>query len=817
MLDPDAISADAPMLRFHNVSVTYPEQNSAAVQGVNFTLNTGESALFLGPSGCGKSTLAMAGARLIPTAVEAKVEGEVWFHPDTLRPGRVGYVFQDPDAQFCMLNVADEVAFGLENQSLPPIQMEKRIRSALREAGLDVPLSAEHATFSGGMKQKLAIASALALKPDLLVLDEPTANLDPASSRLVFEQIARLHDAGQTMIVIEHKFDPLLPIMDRVVLFDREGRIYREGSTLPVIAKEWEWLVATGVVASWKLPPQAVSAMRHAHTSAPTSDHTMIHATAVPSAVKFAHTDGHTPPRSDVRGSHAEPSTSDTAFTLKDARLSYRKHTVLKGLTLSIQKGDFVAVVGPNGAGKSSVLQLLAGLWRPSSGKVELFGRSLDQWSVKDRYAAIAYSFQNPELQFIYERVGDELANRVVGDDVPASILALLNQFGLDGLAGQSPFSLSQGQKRRLSVAAMMRNAHEVYLFDEPTFGQDAKTQAAIMERMRALHAGGKTIVMTTHDMDLVRRYASSVIVIVDGRVIYQGDVEGLWMRSDILRAAHLLDESMEVGNSPNNHSSSLSMLPAKPDSPTRHKPPIARLHPGWVFVAMFATALLSLFAHTMPQALAELALPLVVMMGLGFMSPWKIAKYLAPFLVFYVLYLWSFVANAAVPPGTPTWHFLWYQFSFYGLHEGLILSIRMLGSVLFGILFVTQMDITDFMVALTMDFRVPPKFAYGTMAGLRLVPLFSAEWTKLRQARQIRGKEGSRVWTRPVTYALPLLSQGVRMSERVAIAMEARGFIDEAAASAKGRTFYRQVKVRWWDLAISGMIVLLALAGIFV
>ena len=772
----------APLLNFEDVSIIYEESEHPTIQHINFSLDEGEAVLFLGPSGCGKSTLAMLCAHLIPHSVEATVDGKAWYSPQIEQPGQVGYVFQDPDSQFCMLTVADEIAFGLENQAFPATAIDDRSRHALNAAGLPVPLAANHAEFSGGMKQKLAIASALALQPNLLVLDEPTANLDPFSTRQVFEQITRLHEAGQAMIVIEHKFDPLLPVMDRVILFDRTGRIYRAGPTLQVICDEWAWLVDTGVVASWKTPPVGCQQMISGDSE------------------EIA-----TPPGRMLQAS------DHNAFLLQQVSLSYGKQRVLHDLSLRIPKGDFVAVVGPNGAGKSSFLQLLAGLKRPASGSLTLLDRPIGKWKVRERFSAIAYSFQNPEFQFIYERVGDELANRIVGADVPAQIHELLAQFGLDDLDQHSPFSLSQGQKRRLSVASMMRKTHEIYLFDEPTFGQDAKTQAAIMERMKALNEAGKTIIITTHDMDLVRRYAHHVIVIASGAVIFQGASEDLFSQKDILRVAHLLDDTM-------------AELPQIQDSSQHLEGPknvrkslVARLHPGWLFLAMFMASLISLFAHTLPEAIAEMALPLVVMMGLGWMSPWKIAKLLSPFLVFYVLYLWSYVANAAVPTGTTTLNFLWYHLSYYGLDQGLILSIRMLGSVLFGILFVTQIDFTDFMVALTKDFHVPPKFAYGTMAGLRVVPLFASEWTKLRQARQIRGKEGGSAWLNPVTYALPLLSQGIRMSERVAIAMEARGFHGKVSTSATHRTFYRLVKVHAWDLIVSAAIVILAVLGVIV
>lgn len=798
-----------PLLSIRDVSVRYEQGAPAILSEIDFSLCEGETVLLMGPSGCGKSTLAMLCAKLIPQSVEAVVEGQVEFSAALQASGDVGYVFQDPDAQFCMLQVADEVAFGLENRQVPRAQMPDRIASALEQAGSLVPWTAQHALFSGGMKQKLAIASALAQKPTLLILDEPTANLDPLSTRQVFDQIAALRAAGQTMIVIEHKFDALLPIMDRVVLFDHTGRIYREGPTLDVVREEWDWLVQEGVVAQWKQPPECAGDDRILKQS------------------------GHSAIPLDPQDSSGPLSPTVPALSLAAAQIAYGDRIILSDLTLTIAKGDFVAIVGPNGAGKSSLLQLFAGLTKARTGSVHLLGRPIREWKPRARFGVIAYSFQNPEFQFIYERVGDELANRIVGEQVPERVQALLNQFGLEGLEQHSPFALSQGQKRRLSVASMLRDEHDMYLFDEPTFGQDARTQLALLEQMRQLHEQGKTIILTTHDMDLVRRYAKRVLVVAEGGVLFSGTPEALFAREDIQVRAHLRDDQLRLDSSDvglptsayrdrQRSAQNLSSSPidqaderASKRDRARRKSPVQRLNPAWMFASMLAAAVISLSAHTLPQALAQFALPLFVMMALGWMSPWRILKLLAPFVILYILYFWTYVANSAIPPGAPSYHVLFYTISWVGVHNGLVLSIRMLGSVLFGILFVTQIDITEFMVALTRSFKVPPRFAYGALAGLRVVPLFSSEWTKLRQARQIRSRESAAPVLRVITYALPLLSQGIRMSERVAIAMEARGFVGPPAMSAQHRTFYREVNVHWWDYVVSLSIVALSLLGI--
>ncbi|SFU34126.1 ATP-binding cassette domain-containing protein [Alicyclobacillus macrosporangiidus] len=820
------------LLRLRGVDIAY-EDGRPAVSGIDFELHQGESVLFLGPSGCGKSTVAMLCAGLIPEAVEAKVTGEVVRHPSLDAPGAVGYVFQDPDAQFCMLRVDDEMAFGLENQGLARAEMAERIRGSLAQVGLAGQERANHAVFSGGMKQKLAIACALAMHPRLLILDEPTANLDPLATRQVFTEIARLARAGQTLLVIEHKFDALLPWMDRVVLFDAAGRVHRAGPTAEVIREEWDWLVAEGVVAPWKARPVWLDGSPEGGPDAPSGDaaDTGAWRVAEPAAAPGA-------ARSAKSAASAGSNVAEPAFSIRNGRLAYDGRLVWQDVSFDVPRGAFVAIVGPNGAGKSSLLQGMAGLQRLSGGEVRLFEREIRAWRPADRVRAVSYCFQNPEYQFIYERVADELANRPVGNEVPPETMRLLEAFGLAGCAKQSPFGLSQGQKRRLSVASMLREPHDVYLLDEPTFGQDARTQQAILDRLAALHQEGRTVVITTHDLDLVRRYATHVAVVADGGLLYWGSPAGLWQRPDVMAKAHLVDDvrpleegdaaapepqggagpamapepqggagpaaarpARDVGAGPAAVSGAESWPASLAAEPLR-KGLVYRLNPPWHLVTCVIAIAIGIFAHTLPEAVAMFLWPLVLLFGAARLSPRRVVVRLSPFLIFYVLYVWTLTAYARVEPGTRTLDFLWMHLSYPGFIAGLVLAFRMLGAVCFGVLFVTATDVTDLVVGLCQTFRVPPKFAYGTLAGIRFMPLFQSEWTKLRQARQLRGKDARWRALRPVTYALPLLAQAIRMSERVAIAMEARGFRGAPADRPDGRAYYRVVPVRRLDFA---------------
>ena len=772
---------DEPWVSVQHLSVTYPGQTDPVLQSVDFSLYEGEAVLLIGPSGSGKSTLAMVMAGLIPDTVEAMVTGEMVRAEVVDRPGAIGYVFQDPEAQFCQLSVGQEIAFGLENLGRDPLSMDARIQKALGLAGLSIDPEAPNYALSGGMKQKLALASALALDPALIICDEPTANLDPESTSLVFAQIAEMVRQHRTLLVIEHKFEALLNIIPRVALLDREGRLYRTGPTPEVIREEWDWLLSQGLI------PDGMQ---------PDFD------------------------RAQVVAQHGtEGALGPELLRLDRVQFSYAKKRLQKRLkrhnqpitmaiddvSLTIRGGEFVAIVGPNGSGKSTLLSLLAGIKKPTKGLVTT------PPSTVEMPVPVAFGFQNPEHQFIYERVIDELGNRYVGDQVPHEVTALLEEFYLTGHAEMSPFALSQGQKRRLSVAVMVRDPHAAYLLDEPTFGQDAGTQKKIVERLERLQAEGRAVVLTTHDMDLVWGHATRVIVLVEGKILFDGSPQSLYHEPELMRVAKLL-----VG-ADSHATESISAAP-KPRfiqvDRRQSESFLGQLNPGLKLVTTILVMMLSIFATHIWQGVLLGVIPVLLMWLAARMTPWQIAKRMAPFVIFFAFYTWTLTAYSRVGPHTPTVWFLWFRLSWVGLHNGLVLAFRMLASVAFGVVYVSTTDVTGLVVSLTRNFKVVPKFSYGSLAGIRVFPLFEEEWNKLRQARHLRGKEVRRSpITRIVTYALPLMTQAIRIGERVAVAMESRGFRGRVAGDPKARTYYLDTPVKPKDGIYLAAVVLACLS----
>ena len=756
------------------------------LSGAALELRRGDAVLLIGPSGCGKSTLAMLAAGLIPGAVEAHVEGEVFRALSVSRPGGLGYVFQDPEAQLCQLTIGREIAFGLENMRVPTGQMHERIEAALGAAGLAVDPEEFSGVLSGGMKQKLAIASALAQRPDLLVLYEPTANLDPRATGAIFRQIARLRAEGQTLLVIEHKFTGLLEAMDRVVALGPGGGEVFSGPLPETVARRWEQMQDLGVVPRWERSPLSTEA-------------------APPVA------------RPELRGAGAAFVAGDLGYTYAPTALRRRLRRrgeepryAFRGLGFAIPQGGLTAIVGPNGSGKSTLLRVLAGFDAPSEGKLERpFAKG-----------AIAFAFQNPEHQFVFESVAEELLGRYLGDaPVPDDVRRVLGEFGLAGHERQSPFALSQGQKRRLSVAAMLLQDHAAYLLDEPTFGQDACTQETIMQRLLALQQEGRTVVVTTHDMDLVRRYATEVLVLAEGRLLFCGPPAELFAREELLRdaslGAHVAPADGEEAGEPAAGGGAARFVRI---APAQALSPIGQLHPAMKLLATLLAMGVLVFTVNVRQGLYLTLLPLLLLFLGARLSLRQVAVRVLPFVGFFALYTWTLTAYAQAPPGSPSVHFLFFRLSLFGLQAGLSLGMRMLATVTFAILFVSTTDITDLLVSLAQNFKVRPKFAYGTLAGLRFFPLFEEEWAKLRRARSLRQRDAGTRLGRVVTYALPLLSQAIRLGERVAIAMQARGFHGAAMERAQDRSYYRRLRVRAWDVlyvaALTAACVLLLLLG---
>ncbi|MCC6443089.1 MAG: ATP-binding cassette domain-containing protein [Armatimonadetes bacterium] len=531
--------------RIENLSFRYAFASHRVLADIHLSLKAGETVLLLGPSGSGKSTLALTLNGLIPHLIEGEMAGKVTvFGLDTAGTpvaqlaARTGMVFQDPESQFCTLTIEEEVAFGLENLCVPPAGMPGRIAAALRAVGLEGMEKTRLDRLSGGQKQRLALACALATEPDLLVLDEPTANLDPAGSREFFHTLGRLKRTGRyTILLIEHRLDECIALAGRAVVLSPEGSVFAEGRPQDIFARYAESLESFGVwmpqvtELALQLPERGIDLLNLPLTVPEAAE-------ALLSLIR---------PSTSLPESPAASPEKGIAVRLDAVRFAYpRGRQALAGVDLAVPEGSFFALVGPNGSGKSTLALHLIGTLAPQAGSVELFGRQVETFRPEEMAATVGYVFQNPEHQFITDTVYHELAYSLRLSAAPESeksarIEAALREFGLEGCEERHPYKLSQGQKRRLSAATMLISGQRLLILDEPTFGQDRASAHALMERMRLLNARGTTLLMITHDMSLVARYADRVAVMQEGRPIFTGSPGQLFDREDILREGRLI------------------------------------------------------------------------------------------------------------------------------------------------------------------------------------------------------------------------------------------------------------------------------------
>ncbi|MFE6255672.1 ABC transporter ATP-binding protein [Agromyces sp. NPDC057865] len=442
-----------------------------AVQSLDLEIRPGERVLLLGASGSGKSTLLHGMAGVLGGDDEGEVLGELLVdgRPAVAARGRSGLVLQDPDAQVVMARLGDDVAFGLENLGVAREEIWPRVRAALDGVGLDLPLDHATAELSGGQRQRLALAGVLAMRPGLILLDEPTANLDPSGVREVRDAVVRVADeTGATLVVIEHRVSTWLPAVDRIVVLGAGGGLLADGAPEPVLAARAAELRAAGVwlpdEVPWRAPARDVSAGRPLLT-----------------------TEG-----LDVARVPGSP--------------------VLRGVDVTVDAGGILAVTGPNGAGKSTLALTLAGLLHPEGGRIEPsdeLARGLRgepwRWRSRDLLTRIGTVFQSPEHQFLTGSVRAELevgprALKLPADERARRVDELLAVLRLERLAEANPFTLSGGEKRRLSVASALATRPRMLVLDEPTFGQDATTWRELARLIVDLRDDGVGVVAVTHD-----------------------------------------------------------------------------------------------------------------------------------------------------------------------------------------------------------------------------------------------------------------------------------------------------------------------------
>ena len=494
------------MIELNRVRFAYPGRDAPALDGIDWDVERGELALVVGPSGSGKSTLLRTLNGLVPHFTGGRLGGQVLINGlDTRLYGpralsrTVGFVFQDPDAQHVAPTVADEVAFGMEQLGVPPRLMRRRVEETLELLGIRGLRDRTIDTLSGGERQRVAVAAAMAPQPSILVLDEPTSQLDPRSAGELLDALHLLNgELGKTVVVAEHRLERLLAMADEVVLMDVAGganAMTPEG--------------AAAELPAWMLP-QTVRLFRELGLA------------PAPLSSKDARRMLATFPYAPVPD---EPTSQPgaLALTIEGATLGYRDRAVLRDVTLGFGVGEIVAVIGANGTGKTTLLRSLLGTLPPLSGRIELAGdRRADKRKGGPR-PGVAYLPQRADAVLFAQTVRAEidltLAHRPGGAD-PGRLVELLE---LGPLLDRDPHDLSVGERERVALAAVLAGMPPLLLLDEPTRGMDGQRKARLASLLTAVAGEGTTVVVATHDMELAADIADRVVLLGDGGVLDEG------------------------------------------------------------------------------------------------------------------------------------------------------------------------------------------------------------------------------------------------------------------------------------------------------
>lgn len=847
-------------IRFENWGYRHASRQHFAVRGLNLDIRPGERVLLLGASGIGKSTILEGASGLLGgdvveatnedgqdetgqvVAVEDSeggvTEGGIFIDgdvPATCAHGRIGLVLQDPDAQTIFERLGDNVAFGPENMGVPRPEIWQRVRQSLAAVGLEgLQLHRSTMHLSGGQMQRLALAGALAMQPGALLLDEPTANLDPEGVEQVVGAVADvLRDTEATMLLVEHRAGPWIDLIDRVIVLGLESddqvkaRVTQVGDDAEI---DHSGFRRTIVVADGT--PDEVFENRNLDFA----------------ALGIWMPDKYRREEDEIRRIHtddepdSDPALGDgkALLSAKDLSIGRNGKAIAEHINVSFAAEQITALVGRNGVGKSTLSLTLAGLLEPVAGNVEASpqlakGATGDipmDWKSTELAARISYVFQNPEHQFARGSVLEEvmlglLRTGTPEDEAKEKAMALLRRFRLSQYASVNPYTLSGGEKRRLTVAASLAAAPRVIILDEPTFGQDRRTWMQIVSLIHSLRGDGVSVIVVTHDRDLVTALGARVI-----ELQAQGDAEGVpsmhvskasqIVKSDIegvddgCKRNHLQASGNRMGNegllNPSNSDGNTSSGDLQLQMPraiqsiggdvvsnanvavsdatitvspvnerdeqerqSSRSPFLASLNPTFRLLGGFIAALPLILSLDWVSASVALLIEFILLACIH-LSPWRVVKSTWP------VFVGAPGSALAVllygkEGGRVWWHWAMITVTDRSAVLALATGIRILAIGIPAIIAVLGVETTDLADSFSQILHLPDRFVYGGLAGMRLFSVLRDDWAALTASRRSRGlgDENKVKAFFPQTFALLVLS--IRRSTTLATAMEARGF----------------------------------------
>jgi energy-coupling factor transport system ATP-binding protein len=513
----------APPLVVENLTFRYRARPEPAICDVSLTLEQGELLLVAGTSGCGKTTLIRCINGLIPRSYKGDLSGRILLHGQEMTDMSlasvsqlVGTVLQDPERQILGAHVFSEIAFGLENLAVPRDEIRQRVDETLEYLGISHLRDRETFNLSGGEKQKVALAGVLAMRPRILLLDEPLASLDPASAQEALALFRRLVDEGVSLLLVEHRVEDAMSIRPDRVIFMREGANAYYGSL--------DGLMEVVDHRQVKLPAPVI-VERAAADPPPTFE----------PAIK--------------------PNGRETLVSFENVSFAYGadEPEVIHNVSLTIRRGDIVAVLGPNGAGKTTLVKHAIGLLKPRQGRVMVEGRSTRDMSVAQIAHTLGYVFQSPSHMLFAPNVREELAfgPKNLGfeqEDIEGGVDRAVEIVNLKGLEDYPPLALSFGQQKRVSIAAILAMNSKILVMDEPTAGQDYWNYMTFMEAILQM-PGFAAVFFITHDLDLAISYANRVILMHAGSVAGDGPPQEVLIDGGLLERCRLVPTSLLAAN----------------------------------------------------------------------------------------------------------------------------------------------------------------------------------------------------------------------------------------------------------------------------
>ena len=526
---------------FKNLTFTYEGAKQPALSDVSLTVSQGEIILITGPAGSGKTTLCSCINGLVPHFHEGELEGDVFVRTYNTRTSRVGglasivgMVFQDPESQLVTNSVADEVAFGPENFGVPREEINHRVADALIATRLEGYDEREPHTLSGGEQQACVIAAVYAMQPEIYVMDEPLANLDPEGKAQVLRVVVEIaKERGKTLILVEHALEEVLPFVDRVIVMNN-GQIVRDGPLEEI-------LEAGDIPFVFTRPPVVRLGEKYGLTPLPLSSEDFYeqfqarYATEASPFEELIH--------EDVIAGKPVIKIDGISFSY-DGSDNHRAEA-LKDISLSIAAGEMVAIIGRNGSGKTTLIRHIIGLLQPNKGEVVVLNKNVALTPTHELARNVGFCFQNPSHQIVSFNVRDEIIFGLKAHDVdPAEfeprIREALEFVNMLDYIDAEVFDLGKGQKQRIALASVLSLRPEILIVDEPTTGQDPRMAQEIFEILQRLNVAGTTVIIITHQIDFAAAYTRRAIVLGEGRIKYDGAIQELLVNKELMQASAL-------------------------------------------------------------------------------------------------------------------------------------------------------------------------------------------------------------------------------------------------------------------------------------